>query len=61
MRVHAVLTLKVVYDDANSIKQIKDVLDAAVEHLADNGLLSDESEMLVDEWEHKIECRPVKQ
>ncbi len=55
----ATVTITIDYDEAQSSsdKDIKRALNFAVQHLASNGLLSDE-ESVVDGWRHQIEVTP---
>ena len=52
----AKVIINIVYDDAQSSsnKDIERALNFAVNHLANNGLLSDEHS-IVDEWEYSVE------
>ena len=55
----ATVTITIDYDEAQSSsdKDIERALNFAVQHLASNGLLSDE-ESVVDGWRHQIEVTP---
>ena len=54
MRVKAVLTLTVWYDDAENTREADEVLEAMVDACADRGLMSWDSPMFVDTYEFKI-------
>lgn len=60
----AVLTITVEYDvsEAKGLKdpkrEIEDLLMAASDHLASNGLLSGETEMTVEQWESGVTVEP---
>ena len=55
----ATVTITIDYDEAQSSsdKDIERALNFAVQHLANNGLLSDE-ESVVDEWGYQVEVTP---
>ena len=61
MSIHTKLIVNIVYDDCEFDDKeeakdvIRDVLRQAVNTLADNGLLSGETELMVDEWKYNIE------
>lgn len=52
----ATIKITIDYDEAQSSsdKEIERALNFAVQHLADNGFLSDE-ESVVDEWRYELE------
>lgn len=60
MRIHATLTIKVVYDEAESEDEIERMLNYATEHIASDGLLSGPSGAVVDTWEHTVETKEEK-
>lgn len=52
---NATLSLTVHYDDATADRSaIAAQLDYAAQHLAEHGLLSGETDLIVDEWSHDI-------
>jgi len=54
----AILTVTVDYDSATTdTRYIREQLDFCANHLANEGLLSGESEAVVDGWSHKIEVK----
>ena len=59
MKVKAVLTLTVWYDDAENEQECVDMLDALVDRAANDGLLSGESPMTVDTFVHHIDTTTV--
>ena len=55
MRVKAEVTIRVWYDDAESEKQVRDMLDSKVFSAVGKGLLEDSSDTVcVDTWDHSI-------
>jgi hypothetical protein len=61
MKVHATLTIKVVYDDADSTSQVKSILYKAADHLANRGeLCSVAGEIIVDTWDANVEATEEK-
>ena len=61
MSIHTKLTMDIVYDDCEfddkeeAKEVINDVLRQAVNSLINMGLLSGETELMVDEWKYNIE------
>jgi len=61
MSIHTKLILSIVYDDCefNDKEEAKDVirnvLEQTVNTLANRGLLSGETELMVEEWNYEIE------
>ena len=61
MRVHATLTIKIVYDDADSISQVKSILYKAADKLANRGdLCSVGGDIIVDTWDANVEASEEK-
>jgi hypothetical protein len=56
MRVHAALTIKVVYDDAESVQTVKHHLQEMAHYIADDGYLTGDDPMVVDTWSLKVEA-----
>jgi hypothetical protein len=51
----AVLTIMVNYDNATTTEEyVKSQLEFAAQYLANNGLLTGESDAVVDEWDYKV-------
>jgi len=59
MRVAATLTIKVTYDDAESLDEIREQLRQAAEHLASVGLLSGDGAAIVATWSAETTARPA--
>ena len=57
---HATVTIRIKYDKATltgrSESNIRNALDYAINHLASEGLLSDD-EVIVDEWSSEVEIK----
>jgi len=60
MKVHATLTINVVYDDAESCDEVREQLDHAAKFLVNRGMLSGDGPMTVNKWEHTIETTKRK-
>ena len=56
---HVTLTLKLTYDAGMEREQeVRALLDQAAEHLAGEGLLTGETNLVLDQWDHRVEVKP---